>query len=228
MGILFIVSTPIGNLEDITLRAIKILEEVDLIACEDTRKTGLLLKKLNIKRKAKLISFYEENEIQRLSQILAVLKTGKNVALVSNAGTPIISDPGFKLVKECLRQKIRVEAIPGPSAVLTALVSSGLPPDKFLFLGFLPKKTKRRIDLLKKLKKMPFPCTLIIFESPLRVIKLLKELKDVFGNFRIVIANELTKMFEKIIEGEIDDLIKKLTVSPLRGEITVLFRIPPK
>lgn len=228
MGKLFLVSTPIGNLKDITYRAVEVLSKVDFIACEDTRKTGLLFQKLKIPKKGEFLSYYEENEKKRISQIIDFLKEGKNIALVSNAGTPTISDPGFKLVRECQNLGIKIEAIPGPSSVLAALVVSGLPTDKFLFLGYLPKKEGKRIRLLKNIQKIPFSCTLVIFESPLRVIRLLKELEEFFNNPEIVICNELTKMFEKVIKGKTEELIKILSSKPLKGEITVLFRILPK
>jgi 16S rRNA (cytidine1402-2'-O)-methyltransferase len=227
-GILYIVATPIGNLEDITFRAIRILKEVDIIACEDTRKTGLLLQKLKIPRKAQLISYYEENELKRIPQIVAYLKNGKNVALVSSAGTPTISDPGFKLVRECILQEIEIVSIPGSSAVLAALVVSGLPTDKFLFLGYLPKKIGKIKKLLENCRKLPFTCTLIVFESPKRVIKLLKEIKEFFGDTEVVITNELTKMFEKTLRGKVTILLEIFKKEPLKGEITLLINIPPK
>ena len=197
MAILYLVSTPIGNLEDITLRAKRILGEVDIIACEDTRKTGVLLVKLNIPRK-RLLSYYEENELRRIPEIVRLLKEGKNVALVSNAGTPTISDPGFKLVRECLIQGIKVEPIPGPSAILTALVSSGLPTDKFLFLGYLPKKQGKRKKLLENCKLSAVHYTLIFYESPHRLIETLKDLQEIFGDIEIVLCRELTKIYEEI------------------------------
>lgn len=224
---LYIVSTPIGNLQDITLRAIEILKNVDIIACEDTRKTGLLLQKLKIPRKGKLISYYEENEAKRIPQLINELKNGKSVALVSNAGTPTISDPGFKLVKECIVQKIKVIPIPGPSALLAALVASGLPTDKFLFLGYLPKKDLKRKKLLEKIKKIPFSFTLIFFESPKRVIKLLKEIQLILGEIDLVLARELTKVFEEFLRGKPSELLKVLEKNPPKGEFTVLVNIPP-
>lgn len=227
MGILYLVATPIGNLEDITLRALRILKEVDLIACEDTRKTGLLLKRLNIAEK-KLISFYDYNEEKRVEKLTKLLISGAKIALVSNAGMPLISDPGFRLVRQCLEKNIKVETIPGPSSVITALVSSGLPPDKFLFLGFLPKKQSKRKKLLKSVKKVSISLTVIIFESPYRIQKLLNEIEEVYGNIQAVIANELTKKFEKFLRGKISELKKTIEENPLKGEVTFLFRITPK
>jgi len=227
-GALYIVSTPIGNLQDITLRAIEILKKVDIIACEDTRKTGLLLQNLQIIRRGKLVSYYEENELQRIPQIINELKNGKSVALVSNAGTPTISDPGFKLVRECIFQGIKVTPIPGPSAVLTALVASGLPTDKTLFLGYLPKKESKRKKLLEIINKLPFKCTLVIFESPKRVVKLLNEIESVFGEINLVLARELTKKFEEFIRGKPSEILKTLGSNPPKGEITILFNILPK
>lgn len=222
MAILYLVSTPIGNLEDITLRAKRILGEVDIIACEDTRKTGVLLVKLNIPRK-RLLSYYEENELRRIPEIIQFLKEGKNVALVSNAGTPTISDPGFKLVRECLNQGMKVEAIPGPSAILTALVSSGLPTDKFLFLGYLPKKQGKRKKLLENCKLSAVHYTLIFYESPHRLIETLKDLQEIFGDIEIVLCRELTKIYEEIKRKKISETIAYFEKTPPKGEFTLLF-----
>jgi len=226
-GTLYLVATPIGNLQDITFRAIQILGNVDIIACEDTRKTGFLLQKLKIPKKAMLVSYYEENELKRIPEIINYLKSGKNVALVSNAGTPTISDPGFKLVRECVFQNIRIVSIPGSSAILAALVASGFPTDKFLFLGYLPRKNLKRKKLLENIRKLTFSCTLIIFESPKRVIKLLREIKSIFGDINVVLARELTKIFEEFLRDKVSELIKILKKNSPKGEITVLFNIPP-
>jgi len=223
---LYLVSTPIGNLQDITLRAIEILKNADIIACEDTRKTGLLLQKLKIPRRGMLISYYEENEEKRIPQLISELKNGKSVALISNAGTPTISDPGFKLVRECIAQNIKVIPIPGPSASLATLTASGFPPDKFLFLGYLPKKDLRRKKILEKVKKIPFSFTLILFESPKRVIKLLNEIQLIFGEVDLVVAREITKVFEEFLRGKPTELLKNLEKNPPKGEVTVLLSIP--
>lgn len=219
---LFIVATPIGNLKDITLRAIEVLNSVDVIACEDTRKTGLLLQKLKIKNKPQLLSYYEENEEGRMPQIINFLKKGKSVALVSNAGTPTISDPGYKLVRECLSQGIMIESIPGSSAVLTALTISGLPTDKFLFLGFLPKKPGKRQKILSSLPK---EATIIFFESPFRLLKTLQELKEIFNDIEIVVCRELTKIHEEIRREKISNSIDHFEQTKPKGEFTVLFRL---
>lgn len=232
MAKLFVVSTPIGNLEDITLRALRVLSEVEIIACEDTRKTGILLKKIrrmnSASSKAKLISYYEENELRRIPQIIKYLKEEKNVALVSNAGTPTISDPGFKLVRECIRQGIKVEAVPGASAILAGLVSSGLPTDKFLFLGYLPKKQGKRKKLLKNLFEMyqPITITTIVFASPHRLVKVLKDIKNVFGEIEIVLCRELTKIHEEIRREKIDQTIAHFEKTKPKGEFTLIFNIP--
>lgn len=239
MGTLFVVSTPIGNLEDITLRAKRILFEVDIIACEDTRKTGLFLNRVqpctgsNLakhKRKPLLLSYFEENELKRIPEIIKFLKEGKNVALVSNAGTPTISDPGFKLVRECIKEGIKVEAVPGASAVLTALVSSGLPTDKLLFLGYLPKKSGKRQKLFQNIASIYqyMKPTVIFYESPYRVIASLKDLKEVFGNIKIVICRELTKIHEEIRRKKISESITHFEKTKPRGEFTLLFSLPKK
>lgn len=229
MGTLFIVSTPIGNLEDITLRAKRILSEVEIIACEDTRKTGNLLKQLSI-QKPIFLSYYEENELKRIPQIINLLKKGRNVALVSNAGTPTLSDPGFKLVRECIRQGIEVEAIPGASAILTALVSSGLPTDKFLFLGYLPKKQGKRTKLFEDIATMNriMIMTIIIFLSPHRLVQELTDIKQVFGDIEIAICRELTKVHEEIRREKINQSITHFEKVKPKGEFTLLFNISPK
>jgi len=243
MGILYLVSTPIGNLKDITLRARKVLVEVDIIACEDTRKTGMLLKNLAISapnevrppdrsdlvvKKPRLISYYEENESRRIPQIVKFLKEGKNVALVSNAGTPLIADPGFKLVRECIKERIKVESIPGTSAIITALACSGLPTDKFLFLGYLPKKQGKRQKILKNLTTMNhiMVATTIIFVSPHRLIKVLLDIKKIFGDIEVVICRELTKMHEKIRREKISQSISYFEKVRPKGEFTLLFHPP--
>ena len=192
MGKLYVVSTPIGNLKDITLRAIEVLSRVDLIACEDTRKTGLLLSKLQVKNRPALISYFEANEKKKIPRLITRLLSGETIALVTSAGTPAISDPGFKLIRESVRHDIPVESIPGPSAVISALVVSGFPTDKFVFLGYLPKKPGKRRRLLEKLaeNKQNIPQTTIIFVSPHRLIRVLQALKDVFGPIDIVLIQE--------------------------------------
>lgn len=230
IGILYLVSTPIGNMEDITLRAVKILGEVDYIACEDTRKTGLLLNKVQphngLEVRPKLISYFEQNEQERIPQIISLLKNGKKVALVSNAGTPTLSDPGFKLVRECVKEGIQVISIPGPSSILTAVTSSGLPTDKFLFLGFLPKKQGHRKNLFKNCHLLPVNCTLVFFESPYRLIKSLIDLKEVFGDINIVTCRELTKIHEEIRREKISKSLEHFQKVKPQGEFTILFNIP--
>ena len=254
MGILYIVATPIGNLQDITIRAIKILKSVDAIACEDTRKTGILLKYINTRHSGesrskrrlqnpsfgdsgraslarmtnlqpRLISYYEQNELQRIPEIINALKNGLNIALVSDAGTPTISDPGFKLVRECIREGIKVESIPGPSSLISALVSSGLPTDKFLFLGFLPKKPGHRKALFDNLTKMPIKTTIIFFEGPHHLVRTLEEMKQVFGDIDIVISRELTKIHEEILRTKISESIVHFSKVAPKGEFVILFNL---
>lgn len=224
-GILYLVATPIGNLGDITLRAIEVLRNVEYIACEDTRKTGILLKSLEINRKAFLISYYEETENARIPNILNLLINGKDVALVSDSGTPLISDPGFRLVREARRNNINVVSIPGPSAAISALVSSGLPTDKFTFLGFLPKKEGNKTRLLSEIKdsNKNVEATIIIYEAPHRLIKTLKSIESVFGDITISISRELTKIHEEVFEAKISEVIEKYEKINPKGEFVILF-----
>ncbi len=215
---LFVVATPIGNLEDISHRAERVLKEADWIAAEDTRHTGQLLARLGIK--GKLISFHEQNEEKRTPELLEKLKAGQAVALVSDAGTPAISDPGFVLVKACHQNQIPVFSIPGPSAVLAALASSGLPTNRFLFEGFLPKKPGKKRARLEKLRNLE--ATLIFFESPYRLIKLLEEMLGVLGDRPAAVCRELTKKFEEANTGNLSELAKYYSAHPPKGEITVV------
>ncbi len=216
---LFVVPTPIGNLEDITLRAIRILQEVDTVVCEDTRQTVKLLSHLKISKP--LISFYTQNQLKRIPQIISLLKQGKNIALVSDCGTPAISDPGYYLIKEALNNNIIVIPLPGACALITALVGSGLATDSFVFLGFLRKKTgkmKKELELAKQTDK-----TIVFYESPHRILKTLDVCKEVFGDdANIVLARELTKKFEEFIRGSISEVVDNLLNRQILGEFVVI------
>ena len=217
-GTLYIVSTPIGNLKDITYRAIDVLSTVDLIACEDTRRTQILLQHYNIKKP--LLSYFEYNKLKRIDKIISSLKQGKCIALVSDAGTPGISDPGASLIKRAIDENIKVEAIPGPSAMLTALTVSGLPANKFSYVGFLPVKSGARNRLLEKLKAEGR--TAIIYESPHRLNKTLQAIKEVFGNHNIVIARELTKKFEEVLRFNVEDALNHFANKKPKGEFVLI------
>lgn len=225
MGILYIVATPIGNLQDITLRAIKILQTIDVIACEDTRKTGILLAQVLPAEsiRPRLVSYYEQNESQRIPEVIAAIKDGLNVALVSDAGTPTISDPGFKLVREAIKEGIKVESIPGPSSVICSLVTSGLPTDKFLFVGYPPKKPGHRKNLFENLTKLPIKTTIILFEGPHHIVRTLEGMKEVFGDMDIVICRELTKIHEEIRREKISASIDHFSKTTPKGEFVLLF-----
>lgn len=226
---LYIVATPIGNLEDITFRALKTLFSVYMILCEDTRKTANLLQ--HFKKDdgviPKLLSFYEENEVTRLPEIINELKKGTDIALVTNAGTPTISDPGFKLVRECWKENIKVVSIPGPSSPIVALSSSGLPTDKFTFVGFPPNKSGQRTKFFEKIKKSIeiLPSTIIYFESPFRVVKSLEDLQSVFGDIEVVIAREMTKIYEETKNAKISKFLSDLKNKQQKGEFVILFNI---
>ncbi len=224
MGNLYIVSTPIGNLADISQRALETLSGVDLVLAEDTRHSGLLLNHFSIKKP--LLSFHEYNEEKRMPQIINKLKNGKNIALVSDAGTPTLSDPGFKLVRSAVEEEIKVFSIPGSSAILASLVVSGLPTDSFSFLGYVPKKEGKRGDFYRKISSLleDIKTTVIFFESPHRLLKTLEELVKVFPEKDLVIARELTKINEEIIRGKPKIVAAKLSGRVVKGEITLLLR----
>lgn len=214
---LYLVPTPIGNLEDITLRAIRVLKEVNLILAEDTRKTGILLKHFGISNK--LAAHHMHNEHRTAETIAVRITAGESVALVTDAGTPGISDPGFLLVRTCIAMDIEVESLPGPTAFVPALVNSGLPCDRFYFEGFLPHKKGRqtRLAFLATL-----PCTFVLYESPFRLVKTLEQLAEVLGSDRkACVSRELTKMFEENRRGSLSGLSKHYSTSPPKGEIVI-------
>jgi 16S rRNA (cytidine1402-2'-O)-methyltransferase len=215
---LYIVSTPIGNLKDITLRAIETLKSVDLIAAEDTRHTKILLDAYEIKKP--LISFFEHNELKRTKELIDLLKTGKNIALVSDAGTPGINDPGFVIVSQAIENNIPITVIPGVSACITALTASGLPTHRFIFEGFLPPKSGSRRNKLEALKKEAG--TIIFYESPHRLLKTLADMQEVWDDTTIVVARELTKKFEEIRREKSSLLIEHFTKTPPKGEFVLL------
>ena len=222
MGTLYLVATPIGNLEDITLRAIRILGEVSLVAAEDTRRTGKLLKHYNIQ--TMLTSFHEHNRNEKLQLILSKLDEG-DVALVSDAGTPAINDPGYDLVKAAIAAGFPISPVPGPSAPIAALVASGLPPDAFLFLGYMPRKKQDRRALLDDLLEMPY--TMVILETPHRLIATLSDLLEVFGNRTICVAREITKLHEEFFRGQIAEAHHYFTETIPRGEVTLVISGKP-
>jgi 16S rRNA (cytidine1402-2'-O)-methyltransferase len=216
-GILYLVATPIGNLEDITYRAVKVLSSVDLIAAEDTRKTKILLDHYNINKP--MMSYYSYNEKARAPQLIEKLLAGQSIALVSDAGTPGISDPAFYIVQQALENGISIIPIPGPTAFISALIASGLPTDRFVFEGFLPLKKGRKTKY-ESLKLEPR--TIILYESPHRIHKTLAEIQNYFGNRNVVVARELTKKFEEIVRGSIQFVQSELEKKEPRGEYVVL------
>lgn len=218
MSKLYIVPTPVGNLEDITLRAIRVLKEADLILAEDTRTTGVLLKHFDIKNR--MISHHKFNEHQTVQAVAERVKAGENVALVSDAGTPAISDPGFLLVRECIEQGVELECLPGATAFVPALVDSGLPNDRFCFEGFLPPK-KGRQTRLKQLADEER--TIVLYESPFRIVKTLSQLAEYTGNERRVsVSREISKKFEETVRGSISEVISHFSVNEPRGEFVII------
>ena len=218
-GVLYIVATPIGNLEDITVRALKILRDVDLIAAEDTRKSGKLLSHYRIKNR--LVSYHEHNEKRRTPELVDQLLEGTSIALVSNAGTPCVSDPGYRLVAAAVVNKISVVPVPGPSAVMTAMSAAGLPTDSFVFIGFAPKKKGKRMKLLAELAFEPR--ALIFFESPRRILTFLEEVVSSIGDRPAVLAREMTKLHAEFIRGSVSEILETLEAKPeIKGECTLL------
>ena len=218
-GVLYIVATPIGNLEDITVRALKILRDVDLIAAEDTRKSGKLLSHYRIKNR--LVSYHEHNEKRRTPELVDQLLEGTSIALVSNAGTPCVSDPGYRLVAAAVVNKISVVPVPGPSAVMTAMSAAGLPTDSFVFIGFAPKKKGKRMKLLAELAFEPR--ALIFFESPRRILTFLEEVVSYIGDRPAVLAREMTKLHAEFIRGSVSEILETLEAKPeIKGECTLL------
>jgi len=217
VGTLYLVATPIGNLEDISQRALRTLKQVTLIAAEDTRHTAKLLSHYSIR--TPVTSYFEHNKLSKLDQVLKALESG-DVALVSDAGTPALNDPGYELVKAALRQGCRVSAIPGPSAPLAALVVSGLPSDAFLYLGYLPRKQNDRRQFLTRVADQPY--TLIFLESPHRLVASLGDMLDLLGDRDICVARELTKLHEEVLRGKLQETLAHFQNQPARGEFTLV------
>ena len=220
MGKLYVVPTPIGNLEDMTLRAIRILKEVDTILAEDTRTSSVLLKHYQIDKR--LMAYHKFNEHKSLLSFINRLEGGENIALISDAGTPSISDPGFLLVRACVENGIEVECLPGATALIPAIVNSGFPSDKFCFEGFLPQKKGRQKRLLELAQEER---TMVLYESPFRLMKLLEEINQYFGSDRqMAVSRELSKMFEENLRGTVSELIEKLKDRTIKGEIVVVIK----
>jgi len=217
-GTLFVVATPIGNLEDITLRALRVLKEVDVIACEDTRRTRALLAHFDIHTPT--VSYFEHNKVVRGPQLLRQLAEGRRIALVTDAGTPGISDPGFMLVRDARAAGIAVVPIPGPAAVAAVLSAAGIPADRFVFDGFLPIKSGRRVNRLTALRELD--TTIVLYESPHRILATLEAIATVFGDREIVVGRELTKQFEEIVRAAATAHHERLAAAGVRGEFTVV------
>jgi 16S rRNA (cytidine1402-2'-O)-methyltransferase len=216
-GSLFVVATPIGNLSDVTYRAIDTLSSVDFILAEDTRKSSIFLKHYSIK--TKMLSYHDFTTDEKITSFVDLLESGKRIALISDAGTPTISDPGFRLIQSCIEKEIQCIPIPGPSSITAALSIAGLPTDRFTFIGFLPHK-KGRMKKINSLVNIDH--TIILFESPHRLQKTLKELSQTLGNRPVVICRELTKLYEEIIRGNLSELITEIESKKLKGEFVLL------
>jgi 16S rRNA (cytidine1402-2'-O)-methyltransferase len=217
-GRLFVVGTPIGNLEDITLRAIRILKEVDLIACEDTRRTQTLLNHFQIHTPT--VAYHDHNEMTRAPELVIQMEEGNSIALVTDAGMPVVSDPGFRLVHLAVRHNIPVVPVPGASAFVAALAASGLPVERFRFLGFLPSKRTQRRSALEEQKTAPK--TLVFYEAPHRILEMLKDVRDILGDREVVLAREVTKVHEEFLRGTASALLGRAKGRTLKGEFTVL------
>lgn len=217
-GRLFLVGTPIGNLGDMTERAKETLAGVDVVAAEDTRRTGRLLSRFGIKRP--LVSLFEGNEARRTAELLTALREGRDVALVTDAGMPLISDPGHRLVRACVDEGIDVRVVPGPSAVTAALAVSGLPSDRFVFEGFLPRKAGDRRECLRSLGDEQR--TIVVFESPVRLETLLRDVLEELGDRRVAVARELTKLHEEVVRGRVSEVLARIAVAEPKGEVVVV------
>ncbi len=217
-GVLYLVATPIGNLEDVTLRALRILREVDVVAAEDTRRVRALLHRHGIQNR--VVSYHEHNEKARATELLELLRSGRSVALVSDAGTPVLSDPGYALVRLCVEAGIPVVPVPGPSAITAALAVCGLPTERFLFAGFPPRKRQARKKFLAEL--VGLPVTLVLFESPRRLMDCLVDLYEVAGNRHVAVCRELTKRHEEVLRGTIQEVLAALGTRAVRGEVTLV------
>jgi len=218
---LYIVATPIGNLEDITLRALRVLKEVDLIACEDTRRTRKLLAHYQISKP--LVSYHEHNERDRTAELVKKLENGQNIALVSDAGTPLVSDPGFHIVREAIDKQIAVIPIPGPSAAITAMSAAGLPASEFTFIGFLPSRSSARRSRLKELSSME--TALILYEAPHRIQQTISDALEILGDRECVLSREITKLHEEFVRGRLSEMKVR---DNIRGEVVLLISPSPK
>ncbi len=223
-GTLYIVATPIGNLGDITFRALEILKKVDLIACEDTRNTLHLLTHFGISKR--LIACHDHNEEARSTEIANMIHNGQSVALVSDCGMPLVSDPGFRIVRKIIAEGLKLDVIPGPSAFVAGLILSGMPVDKFIFLGFLPQKQSKRIRYIEEIRD--FSGTVILYESPYKLIKTLEFLKMNIETENVSVVKEITKMHQKVISGTMDEVMIKLGLDKIRGEYVIYFTIKNK
>ncbi len=217
-GTLYVVATPIGNLEDLGPRALRALREADLIACEDTRRTKLLLARFGVS--TPVTSYFEHNKLTKGRHLLKLLAGGKSIALVTDAGTPGISDPGFLLVREARAAGARIVPVPGPSAVVAALSAAGIPADRFVFEGFLPIKPGRRLNRLAALRDLEM--TVVLYESPHRLLKTLEAIREVFGDVEVIVARELTKQFEEILAGPVSKHLDHFRAHAVRGEFTLV------
>jgi len=217
-GILYLVATPIGNLEDITLRAVRLLREVDFVICEDSRHSGILLKHLEIKKPLRV--FHDHTQKVKLDSLIQELQNGSQAAYVTDAGTPLVSDPGFALVQAALNAGVRIESIPGPTAFVAALIVSGLPTHVFTFVGYLPQKEKAKRDALQNLEGEQR--TLIFYESPYRVLKTLKAMLDIFGDRRASVSRELTKKFEETVRGRLSEILAYFEKKKILGEWAIV------
>ncbi len=222
-GTLYVVATPIGNLEDLSFRAVRVLQEVGVIACEDTRHTRLLLQRHGIG--TPLVSYHEHNEASRTPELLHRLQTGESIALVSDAGTPLLSDPGYPLIRQAIASGVTVVPIPGPSAITAALSVAGLPTDRFVFLGFLPRRSAERRRALGAVATIPW--TLVLFEAPQRVMATLRDLQVTLGDRSVALVRELTKRFEEVLRGPVAEVLDQVQRIPPRGEVTLVIAGAP-